>query len=167
MLIDHSGRIPKLIKDGFRGKIITTKPTYDLCKIMLRDSAKIQEADVEWENRKRQRAGRKPIEPLYTIEEAEISLKFFETYLYDQEIVVNEDIQIKFRDAGHMLGSAIIELWIEEKGESIKLVFSGDLGMPIGPIINNPEYIDRADYLIIESTYGIQSMKGLDKVLKN
>lgn len=152
--IDHSGRIPKLIKDGFRGKIITTKPTYDLCKIMLRDSAKIQEADVEWENRKRQRAGKKSIEPLYTVEEAEVSLKFFETYLYDQKIIVNEDIQLKFRDAGHMLGSAIIELWIEEKGESIKLVFSGDLGMPNRPIINNPEYIDRADYLIIESTYG-------------
>ncbi|NLV75441.1 MAG: MBL fold metallo-hydrolase [Tissierellia bacterium] len=152
--IDHSGRIPKLIKDGFRGKIIATKPTYDLCKIMLRDSAKIQEADVEWENRKRQRAGKKPIEPLYTIEEAEVSLKFFETYLYDQKVILNKDIQLKFRDAGHMLGSAIIELWIREKGEFIKLVFSGDLGMPNRPIINNPEYIDSADYLIIESTYG-------------
>ena len=152
--IDHSGRIPKLVKDGFRGKIITTKPTYDLCKIMLRDSAKIQEADVEWENRKRQRAGKEPIEPLYTIEEAEVSLKFFETYLYDQRIKINDDIQLKFRDAGHMLGSAIIELWVKENGEYIKLVFSGDLGMPDRPIINDPEYIDSADYLIIESTYG-------------
>ncbi len=152
--IDHSGRIPKLVKDGFRGKIITTKPTYDLCKIMLRDSAKIQEADVEWENRKRQRAGKEPIEPLYTIEEAEVSLKFFETYLYDQRIKINDDIQLKFRDAGHMLGSAIIELWVKENGEYIKLVFSGDLGVPDRPIINDPEYIDSADYLIIESTYG-------------
>ncbi len=152
--IDHSGRIPKLVKDGFRGKIITTKPTYDLCKIMLRDSAKIQEADVEWENRKRQRAGKEPIEPLYTIEEAEVSLKFFETYLYNQRIKINDDIQLKFRDAGHMLGSAIIELWVKENGEYVKLVFSGDLGMPDRPIINDPEYIDSADYLIIESTYG-------------
>nr|WP_286173010.1 MBL fold metallo-hydrolase [Caproiciproducens sp. MSJ-32] len=152
--IDHSGRIPKLVKDGFKGKIITTKPTYDLCKIMLKDSAKIQEADVEWENRKRQRAGKEFIEPLYTIEEAEISLKFFETYLYNQRIKINDDILLKFRDAGHMLGSAIIELWIKENGQYVKLVFSGDLGMPDRPIINDPEYIDSADYLIIESTYG-------------
>ncbi|CCQ96731.1 RNA-metabolising metallo-beta-lactamase [[Clostridium] ultunense Esp] len=152
--IDHSGRIPKLIKDGFKGRIISTKPTFDLCKIMLMDSAKIQEADVEWENRKRQRAGEKPIEPLYTIEEAEISLKFFETYLYGQRIIVNEDIELMFRDAGHMLGSSIIELWIREKGDYLKIVFSGDLGMPNRPIINDPEYIDDADYLIIESTYG-------------
>ncbi|MCF6465742.1 MBL fold metallo-hydrolase RNA specificity domain-containing protein [Clostridium sp. Cult2] len=152
--IDHSGRIPKLIKDGFKGRIISTKPTYDLCKIMLMDSAKIQEADVEWENRKRQRAGKKPIEPLYTIEEAEISLKFFETYLYDQKIIVNEDIQLTFKDAGHMLGSSIIELWIRDKGDYVKVVFSGDLGMPNRPIIKDPEYVDEADYLIIESTYG-------------
>lgn len=152
--IDHSGRIPKLIKDGFKGKIISTKPTYDLCKIMLMDSAKIQEADVEWENRKRQRAGKKPIEPLYTMEEAEISLKFFETYLYGQKIIVNEDIYLMFRDAGHMLGSSIIELWVREKGDNFKIVFSGDLGMPNRPIISNPEFIEDADYLIIESTYG-------------
>ena len=159
--IDHSGRIPKLVKEGFKGRIITTKPTYDLCQIMLMDSAKIQEADVEWENRKRQRAGKKPVEPLYTMDEAEISLKFFETYLYDQMIIINEDIQLRFKDAGHMLGSSIIELWIKEKGEYLKLVFSGDLGMPNRPIINNPEYIDEADYLIIESTYGDRIHEGL------
>lgn len=152
--IDHSGRIPKLVKDGFKGRIISTKATFDLCKIMLMDSAKIQEADVEWENRKRQRAGKKAIEPLYTMEEAEISLKFFETYLYGQKIIVNEDIELMFRDAGHMLGSSIIELWIKEKGDSYKIVFSGDLGMPNRPILNDPEYIDDSDYLIIESTYG-------------
>lgn len=152
--IDHSGRIPKLIKEGFKGKILSTKPTYDLCEIMLLDSAKIQEADVEWENRKRQRAGKKLIEPLYTMEDAEISLNFFETYLYDQKITINEDIQIRFKDAGHMLGSSIVELWIKDKGRSLKIVFSGDLGMPNKPILNDPEYIDDADYLIIESTYG-------------
>lgn len=159
--IDHSGRIPKLVKEGFKGRIITTKPTYDLCKIMLMDSAKIQEADVEWENRKRQRAGKKPVEPLYTMDEAEISLKFFETYLYNQMIIINEDIQLRFKDAGHMLGSSIVELWIKEKEEYVKLVFSGDLGMPNRPIINNPEYIDEADYLIIESTYGDRIHEGL------
>lgn len=152
--IDHSGRIPKLVKDGFRGRIITTNATYDLCKIMLRDSAKIQESDVEWENRKRQRAGKKPIEPLYTMEDAENSLKYFEPYFIDQKIKINSDIQIRFKDAGHILGSAILELWARERNEEVKVVFSGDLGMPGRPIINNPDYIDEADYLIIESTYG-------------
>ena len=159
--IDHSGRIPKLVKEGFRGRILSTKPTYDLCKIMLLDSAKIQEADVEWENRKRQRAGKKPIEPLYTMDEAEFSLRFFEDYLYEQMITINEDIQLRFKDAGHVLGSAIVELWIKEDGETLKLVFSGDLGLPNKPIINNPEYIDEADYLIVESTYGDTIHEGL------
>ena len=161
--IDHSGRIPKLVKEGFRSKIITTKATYDLCKIMLLDSAKIQEQDIEWENRKRQRAGKKPLKPLYTIDEAEVSLKFFETYFYNQTIALNEDIKLRFRDAGHMLGSAIIELWLKEKDKFTKIVFSGDLGMPHRPIINNPEFIDDADYLVIESTYGDSIHEGVGK----
>lgn len=152
--IDHSGRIPKLVKDGFRGRIITTNATYDLCKIMLKDSAKIQESDVEWENRKRQRAGKKPIEPLYTMKDAENSLKYFEPYFIDQKIKINDNIQIRFKDAGHILGSAILELWVREVNEEVKVVFSGDLGMPGRPIINSPDYIDEADYLVIESTYG-------------
>lgn len=152
--IDHSGRIPKLVKEGFRGRIITTNPTYDLCKIMLKDSAKIQESDVEWENRKRERSGKPLIKPLYTMIDAENSLKYFEPYFIDQRININEKIQIRFKDAGHILGSSILEIWITENDETIKLVFSGDLGMPGRPIINNPEYIEDADYLIIESTYG-------------
>lgn len=152
--IDHSGRIPKLVKEGFKGKILSTKATYDLCRIMLLDSAKIQESDVEWENRKRKRAGKELIEPLYTVDDAEMSLKFFETYLHGQRITIEDDIKIRFRDAGHILGSSIIELWIKENKNEVKLVFSGDLGMPNRPIIRDPEYIDEADYLIIESTYG-------------
>ncbi len=152
--IDHSGRIPKLVKEGFKGKILSTQATYDLCTIMLIDSANIQEGDVEWENRKRRRSGKKEIEPLYTVDDASLSLKYFETYLYDQKININDDIILRFKDAGHMLGSAIIELWIKENNEFIKIVYSGDLGMPNRPIINNPEYIEEADYLIIESTYG-------------
>lgn len=152
--IDHSGRIPKLVKEGFKGRILTTNATYDLCKIMLKDSAKIQESDVEWENRKRQRAGKKPIEPLYTMEDAENSLKYFEPYFIDQKIKINDNIQIRFKDAGHILGSAILELWVSEGNEEVKVVFSGDLGMPGRPIINSPDYIEEADYLIIESTYG-------------
>lgn len=152
--IDHSGRIPKLVKEGFKGKIICTNATFDLCKIMLIDSANIQQSDVEWENRKRQRAGKEPILPLYTVDDAEMSLKYFEPYLYDQKISLNENIIVRFKDAGHILGSSIIELWIKEKKNFTKIVFSGDLGMPGRPIIRNPEYIDEADYLIIESTYG-------------
>ena len=152
--IDHSGRIPKLVKEGFKGRIITTNATYDLCKIMLIDSAKIQESDIEWDNRKRQRAGKQLLEPLYTMGDAENSLKYFEPYFYDQKIKINDQIQVKFNDAGHILGSSIIELWIKERNEEMKIVFSGDLGMPGRPIINNPEYIDDADYLVIESTYG-------------
>lgn len=152
--IDHSGRIPKLVKEGFKGRIITTNPTYDLCKIMLKDSAKIQESDVEWENRKRQRSGKKPLEPLYTIEDAENSINYFEPYFYDQKIKLNDNVHLKFNDAGHILGSSIVELWVKEKDEEVKVVFSGDLGMPGRPIINNPSYIEEADYLVIESTYG-------------
>ena len=152
--IDHSGRIPKLVKNGFRGRIICTSPTYDLSKIMLKDSAKIQETDVEWENKKRERSGKSMLEPLYNIVDAENSLKYFEPYFYDQKVKINDDIEVRFKDAGHILGSSIIELWIKENDEAIKIVFSGDLGVPNRPIIRNPEYIDGADYLIVESTYG-------------
>lgn len=152
--IDHSGRIPKLVKEGFKGRIICTSPTYDLCKIMLKDSAKIQESDVIWENKKRERAGKPLLEPLYTAEDAEKSLRYFEPYFLGQEIKLNDQIRLRFRDAGHILGSAIIELWVNENGNETKFVFSGDLGMPDRPILNNPEYIDYADYLIMETTYG-------------
>ena len=152
--IDHSGRIPKLVKDGFNGRIISTKATFDLSEVMLLDSAKIQEYDAEWENKKRKRSGLEPIEPLYTTEDAEQSFKYFETYLYGQKIDINGEISFKFRDAGHILGSSILEIWVTEDEKTIKLVFSGDLGMPGRPIIGEPEYIDYADYLIMESTYG-------------
>ncbi len=152
--IDHSGRIPKLVKDGFRGNIICTKPTFELCEIMLMDSAKIQESDTQWENKKRQRAGLDPVEPLYTMDDAEYSMKYFQPYFYDQRININDSITIRFKDAGHILGSSILEIWVNEDGESTKVVFSGDLGMPGRPIINNPEFIDEADYLVLESTYG-------------
>ena len=152
--IDHSGRIPLLVKNGFRRKIYATKPTVDLCKIMLLDSAKIQESDIEWDNRKRQRAGRPLIEPLYTYKDAENSLNYFSESYYDEIIEINEDITIRFSDAGHILGSAIVEIWIKEDERTSKIVFSGDLGMPNKPILNNPSFIEEADYLVVESTYG-------------
>ena len=152
--IDHSGRIPKLVKEGFNGDIYCTKATADLCSIMLPDSGHIQEMENEWDNRKRKRSGEKLREPLYTVKEAEESLRYFRPVLYDQKIEVNEEIVLRFRDAGHILGSSIIELWIKEDNEEAKLVFSGDLGRKDRPILRDPSLIEETDYLIIESTYG-------------
>ncbi len=152
--IDHSGRIPKLVKDGFKGKVFCTQATRDLCEIMLVDSGYIQESDIEWENRKRSRAGKEPLEPLYTADDALLSLRFFETVLYDQRININEEISVRFRDAGHILGSSIVEIWIKENDKAVKVVFSGDLGIKGKPLIRDPQFIEEADYLILESTYG-------------
>ena len=152
--IDHSGRIPKLVKEGFNGDIYCTKATADLCSIMLPDSGHIQEMENEWDNRKRKRSGKKLREPLYTVKEAEESLRYFRPVLYDQKIEVNEEIVLRFRDAGHILGSSIIELWIKEDNKEAKLVFSGDLGRKDRPILRDPSLIEETDYLIIESTYG-------------
>ena len=152
--IDHSGRIPKLVKEGFNGDIYCTKATADLCSIMLPDSGHIQEMENEWDNRKRKRSGKKLREPLYTVKEAEESLRYFRPVLYNQKIEVNEEIVLRFRDAGHILGSSIIELWIKEDNKKAKLVFSGDLGRKDRPILRDPSLIEETDYLIIESTYG-------------
>lgn len=152
--IDHSGRIPLLVKRGFKGKIFCSKPTYDLCEIMLRDSGHIHEVEAEWKNRKAERAGREKVEPLYTESDAGESLKYFEPLLYEQLTEIDENLIVRFNDAGHILGSAIIEIWIKDEEETTKLVFSGDLGMKDKPILRDPTIIEKADYLIIESTYG-------------
>ena len=152
--IDHSGRIPLLTKRGFKGKIITSAPTHELCKIMLPDSAFIQESEAEWQNRKRKRAGKGKVEPLYTVKDAEAALELFQSVDYNKVINIDSNISIRMKDAGHILGSAIIELWIREKGEEFKLVFSGDLGNVDVPIMNDPTIIEDADYVIMESTYG-------------
>ncbi|MEZ0536128.1 MBL fold metallo-hydrolase RNA specificity domain-containing protein [Caldicellulosiruptoraceae bacterium PP1] len=152
--IDHSGRIPKLYKDGFKGKIYCTNATLDLCRVMLPDSGHIQESEIEWINRKRKRMGKEPIEPLYTMEDALKSLDLFFGLKYDEFFRVNDEIAFTLRDAGHMLGSSIIELYITEENKTYKVVFSGDLGNKNIPILKDPTIIDEADYLIIESTYG-------------
>ena len=152
--IDHSGRIPKLTKKGFKGNVYATKATTDLCSIMLPDSGHIQEMENKWDNRKRRRSGEKLREPLYTVKEAEESLKYFKPVLYNQKIKLSEEVTLRFRDAGHILGSSIIELWIKEDNKETKLVFSGDLGRRDRPILRDPSLIDEADYLIVESTYG-------------
>lgn len=152
--VDHSGRIPKLVKDGFKGRILSTKATYDLATIMLQDSGHIQESDIEWENRKRKRSGRPLLEPLYTVEDAKRSLNYFEKYYYNQMIEIDETFSLRFLDAGHILGSAIVELWVKEDGKTEKIVFSGDLGVAEKSIIKAPDLVESADYLILESTYG-------------
>ncbi len=152
--IDHSGRIPLLVKLGFKGRIITTAPTFELCKIMLPDSAYIQESEAEWRNRKGKRAGKGTKEPLYTVGDAEASLKLFCPVEYNKIINIDPCVTIRIRDAGHILGSAIIEIWIREKNEEFKIVYSGDIGNKDAPIINNPSIIEEADYVIMESTYG-------------
>lgn len=152
--IDHSGRIPKLVNEGFKGKIICTKATKELCDIMLVDSGHIQESDAKWENKRRERAGKPLIKPLYTGEDAQRSLMYFDPVLYDQKINLNENITVRFKDAGHILGSSIVELWIKEKDKETKIVFSGDVGVKARPILRDPDIIEEADYLVIESTYG-------------
>jgi len=152
--IDHSGRIPLLVKNGFKGEIYCSKPTYDLCQIMLVDSAHIQETEAEWKNRKSKRSGKKLVEPMYTQSDAIESLKYFKPIFYEQIIKISDDLTIKFNDAGHILGSSIIEMWFKEDNETIKVVYSGDLGMDEKPLLKDPVIIDSADYVIIESTYG-------------
>jgi metallo-beta-lactamase family protein len=152
--IDHSGRIPKLYIDGFKGEIIATKATTELCAIMLPDCGHIQEFENEWVNRKRQRAGKPPVPPLYTYQDAIDCIKLFKSIRYGEVIKVNDEVRVRFNDAGHVLGSSILEIWINENGEELKVVFSGDLGNKDIPILRDPEIIESADYLIIESTYG-------------
>ena len=152
--IDHSGRIPKLYKEGYRNKIYAHKATCDLCTLMLPDSGHIQEMENEWKNKKRKRRGEEPIEPMYTAEEALRCLEIFEAVKYDEIIEITPDIQVRFNDAGHMLGSSIIELWVTEDGKKTKTVFTGDLGNNDIPLLDSPTMIEDADYLVMESTYG-------------
>ena len=152
--IDHSGRIPKLYNDGYRNKIYAHKATCDLCGLMLPDSGHIQEMENQWKNKKRRRKGEKEMPPLYTAEEAIKSLEIFEPVQYDEIIEITEDIHVRFNDAGHMLGSSIIELWTKEDGKETKTVFTGDLGNNDIPLLDSPTMIEDADYLVMESTYG-------------
>jgi len=172
--IDHSGNIPQLVKNGFSGDIFATYATRDLCGAMLLDSAHIQEQDVEYVNKKRLRNGQKAFEPLYTQADAIKSLQNFHSIAYDRAVTILPGVSLVYRDAGHMLGSGIVELNIEdrEKGRDISLVFSGDIGQPGLPILRDPSVIDHADVLIMESTYGDRlhakygdSLKDLERIV--
>ncbi len=152
--IDHSGRVPMLIKQGFRGQILTTRLTADLMDIMLLDSAHIQESDAEWKNRKAARSGAPHVEPLYTIEDAAQVREYMTTCEYGQKVTLCEGVTVEFIDAGHLLGSASILVDATEGGVTKRLVFSGDIGNVDQPIIRDPSPVTGADYVVMESTYG-------------
>ncbi len=152
--IDHSGRIPKLYNEGFRNKVYAHKATCDLCALMLPDSGHIQETETEWKNKRRIRRGEEPLEPIYTAEQAAKSLEIFEPVQYDQIIEITPEIHVRFNDAGHMLGSSIIELWVKEGDKEVKTVFTGDLGNNDIPLLSPPTMIEDTDFLVMESTYG-------------
>ena len=152
--IDHSGRLPLLVKQGFRGKIFATEATCRLLDIMLRDSAHIQEIEAQWKHRKGARAGRDTSEPLYTMQDAEDAIELLTPCKYNEELQIDSGVKIRFTDAGHLLGSASIELWVTENGTTKKVVFSGDIGNVNQPLINDPQTLTEADYVVMESTYG-------------
>ncbi len=155
--IDHSGRIPLMVKNGYRGPVFATTATAELCNIMLRDSAHIQEFEAEWRNRKAKRSGAAEYEPIYTMQDAEDALKLFEPIDYGETFNVAHGVKGRFVDVGHLLGSASIELWVTEGEVTKKLVFSGDIGNDHQPLLKDPQYISEADYVVMESTYGDRS----------
>lgn len=152
--IDHSGLLPKLVREGFTGEIIATRATVSLCNLMLKDSAHVQLMEAEWQNRKGKRAGSEDVEPLYTLEDVERCLKHFRGVKYGENTEVKDGVVVRFHDAGHILGSAMLEIFIEQDGVAQKIVFSGDLGQKGRPIVADPTYIAEADYVVVESTYG-------------
>ncbi|MBN1696256.1 MAG: MBL fold metallo-hydrolase [Spirochaetales bacterium] len=154
--IDHSGNLPNLVKNGFRGDIVCTYATRDLCMLMLKDSAHIQESDIEYVNKEREKNGEELLTPIYTTEDAIESLKYFLALAYNRPREIMPGVTLTFFDAGHILGSAIVVLDIEDREEKkdVRLVFSGDLGRPDRPILRDPTVIEKADVLIMESTYG-------------
>ena len=152
--IDHSGLLPKLVRDGFKGEILATRATVSLCDLMLRDSAHIQESEAEWLGRKGKRAGNEDVAPLYTMEDAERALKHFRGMTYGSFRELLPGVTLRFYDAGHILGSSIAEFSVQQEGVNKKIVFSGDLGERGRPIVADPTLVEQADYVIVESTYG-------------
>jgi len=164
--LDHSGRLPKLVADGYNGPLYMTYPTSELLEIMLKDAASLQERDTEWENKRRRRAGKKEIDPLYTMEDVEAALSLCDGLPYGQRREIAAGVEVCFRDAGHILGSSIVELFITEAGVEKKLVFSGDLGNSCAALLRDPEIVKEADVLMLESTYGDRNHRPMDETLE-
>lgn len=163
--LDHSGRLPKLVADGYNGPIFMTDPTNALLEVLLKDSAFLQQRDADWENKRRRRAGKAEIEPLYTLDDVEQTLGLCRGVDYGQRIAVADGVEICYRDAGHILGSAIVEYFITTQGKEKKLVFSGDLGNSSAALLRDPELIDEADILLLESTYGDRNHRPMEETL--
>ena len=164
--IDHSGRIPLLVKAGYRGPIYTHRASRDLCQIMLKDAAYLNEREAEWENKKRERKGMRLVTPLYDMREAQVAVRRFKVLEYDEEREILPGVRLRLRDAGHILGSSIVELWLEEGGVRRKLVFSGDLGSRNMPILRDPTPIEDADLVLLESTYGDRLHRSHEETLR-
>ncbi|WP_455374815.1 MBL fold metallo-hydrolase RNA specificity domain-containing protein [Kaarinaea lacus] len=163
--LDHTGRIPKLIKDGYQGPVFMTRPTNELLEIMLKDAAYLSMRDAEWENKRRRRADKEEIEPLYTMDDVDIALRQFEGIPYGARREVADGVTVTYHDAGHILGSAIVEIDIEEGGQTRKLVFSGDLGNSYAALLRDPVKLHQADVVMLESTYGDRNHKPLQETL--
>ncbi len=163
--IDHSGLLPRIVKKGFKGKIYTTPPTMDLLKILLLDSAHIQEMEAQWKSKKHLRLGEEKIKPLYTQKDAEAVFPMFNAVSYGEVFEPFSGLKATFKDAGHILGASLIELSLEENGATVKLVFSGDIGRPAQLLMEDPTVVDTADFLFLESTYGDRNHKNEDDSL--
>lgn len=163
--LDHSGRLPKLVRDGYDRPIYMTRATCDLLEVMLKDAVFLMQRDVDWKNKHRRRAGRPEVEPLYTIEDVENTLRLCRPLPYGRRQGVADGIDVCFRDAGHILGSSIVELFIQEGGQSRKIVFSGDLGNSCAALLRDPEIVHEADVLMLESTYGDRNHRSLEDTL--
>jgi len=165
--LDHAGLIPRLVRGGFKGKILMTTPSGALLPVVLLDSAKIQEEDARYKKRRHKKEGRKgpfPVVPLYTVEDAEKSLRLFEEIPYDLSTQLDQNVSVVFHDAGHILGSAMVELQIRLNQKFIRIVFSGDIGQKDKPLIKDPTVFDSADYVVMESTYGARDHNDTEPV---
>jgi metallo-beta-lactamase family protein len=157
--IDHIGLLPRLVSAGFKGPIYTTPPTRDLMEILLLDSAHIQEMEAQWESKKRLKHGQRAVEALYTQHDALQTIPLVQTYLYNETFEPAPGVMVNFKDAGHILGSSFVEIWVEENGDRTKLVFSGDIGRPDQLLMRDPSIVESADFLFLESTYGNRDHK--------
>lgn len=163
--IDHSGLVPKLAKDGFRGRIISTSATADLAELMLYDSAHIQETDSVWQTKKALRAGKEPVLPLYTVDDVRAVVPLFSRTPYGKIEHLGKGIKYRFLDAGHILGSGSLEIWFQDGPQEKKIIFSGDIGKKGNPILNDPSVSTEADYVVMESTYGNRLHKNMDDTI--
>jgi metallo-beta-lactamase family protein len=164
--LDHSGLLPKLVKEGFGGSVYMTPATRDLLDLMLKDAAYLAQRDVDWENKQRRRAGKDPTEPIYTAEDVDALLSLCITVEYGQPLRISRELELRYLDAGHILGAAIVELKITERERTVRLVFSGDLGNVGSYLMRDPAMLDQADVLLMESTYGDRDHRPLEETVE-